>query len=203
MAIQKTIQDYYDKMFELYPTLPKSDIKRILQYGWKCFHNYNSYGGDTLITRNGLWFYCGSLTNNSLKWFRYYKAKMCRKLRFMYMRKRIPWNGYYYFALSQNQYDEYLSQKNRRGRPRKKFTFTNKVLYKIYDECNIKESAKVAIFRIPWILDMGFIQYKEKLVTDKAELILVREPLKFQDVLLSVYSYEFITDNKRMYKKNQ
>ena len=26
----KTIQDYYQKLFELYPTLPKSDIKRIV-----------------------------------------------------------------------------------------------------------------------------------------------------------------------------
>jgi hypothetical protein len=37
-------------------------------------------------------------------------------------------------------------------------------------------------------------------MTDKAELILVREPLKLEDILLSIYDYEFITDQKRKYK---
>ena len=197
----KTIQDYYQKLFELYPTLPKQDIKRIVLYGWKSFYLHNSYGGDVLINRLGFWFYSGNLMNNSVRWFEYYKRKMRVKLRVMYKRKQIPWDGYYYFALSQNQYDEYLGQKNRRGRPKKKFTFSNTLLYKIYDECNITESGKVAIFRISWPLDMGFTNYKEQLITDKAELILVREPLKLEDILLSVYDYEFITDEKRKYKR--
>ena len=56
---------------------------------------------------------------------------------------------------------------------------------------------------IPWPLDMGFTNYKEQLITDKAELILVREPLKLEDILLSVYDYEFITDQKRKYKNTK
>ena len=198
--IEKSIQDYYEKMYELYPTLPKSDIKRILQYGWKSLYLHNSYGGDVLINRQGFWFYCGQLMGNSVKWFEYYKRKMRVKLRVLYKRKQIPWNGYYYFALSQPQYEEYLSQKNKRGRPKKKFTFNSHVLYKIYDECNITESGKVAIFRIPMSLDLGFTTYKENLITDKAELILVREPLKLEDILLSVYEYEYITDRKNKRK---
>ena len=201
MSRQKTIQDYYEKMYELYPTIPQSDIKRILQYGWKSFYLHNSYGGDVLINRLGFWFYCGNLMNNSIRWFEYYKRKMRVKLRVMYKRKQIPWNGYYYFALSQKQYDEYLSQKNRRGRPKKIFIFSNTLLYKIYDECNITESGKVAIFKIPWPIDMGFTNYKEQLITDKAESILVREPLKLEDILLSIYDYEFITDEARKYKR--
>jgi len=49
-------------------------------------------------------------------------------------------------------------------------------------------------------LDLGFTTYKEELTTDKAELVLVREPLKLEDILLSVYDYEFITDEARKYK---
>lgn len=198
--VQKTIQDYYDKICEEYPTIPKSDIKRILQYGYKSLYLHNSYGGDVLIKRLGFWFYCGQLMNNSIRWFEYYKRKMRIKLRVMYKRKQIPWNGYYYFALSEKQYNEYLGQKNKRGRPKKKFTFSRTVLYKIYDECNISESSKVAIFKIPMPLDLGFTTYKEELTTDKAELVLVREPLKLEDILLSVYDYEFITDEARKYK---
>lgn len=204
MGKLKTIQDYYEQICSEYPSVSKSDIKRILQYGWKSLYLHNSYGGDTLIVRNGFWFYCGHLMNNSLKWFEYYKKKMRIKLRILYKRKKIPWNGYYYFALTQNQYNKYLSQKNKRGRPRKNFTFSNVVLYKIYDECNIAESGNVAIFKVPMPLDFGLSIYKEELIIDKAELILVREPLKFQDILLSNYNYQFVSDclNKRKKEKN-
>lgn len=199
--IEKSIQDYYENMYELYPSLPKSDIKRILQYGWKSLYLHNSYGGDVLINRQGFWFYCGQLMGNSIKWFEYYKRKMRVKLRVLYKRKQIPWNGYYYFALSQNQYEEYMNQKNKRGRPKKRFTFNKTVLYRIYDECNISESGKVAIFKVPMPLDLGFTTYKEQLTTDKAELVLLREPLKLEDILLSVYDYEYISDDKRKYKR--
>lgn len=198
--VQKTIQDYYEAICEEYPTIPKSDIKRILQYGWKSLYLHNSYGGDVLINRLGFWFYCGQLMNDSVRWFEYYKRKIKIKLRVMYKRKQIPWNGYYYFALSENQYNEYLNQKKVRGRPKKWFTFSNTVLYKIYDECNISENGKVAIFRIPMPLDLGFTSYKEQLKTDKAELVLVRKPLKLEDILLSNYDYEFISDRKNKHK---
>lgn len=121
--VQKTIQDYYDQICEEYPNIPRQDIKRILQYGWKSLYLHNSYGGDTLINRQGFWFYCGQLMNDSLKYFEYYKKKMRIKLRIMYKRKRIPWDGYYYFALTQNQYNEYLEQKIKEDDQRKDLPF--------------------------------------------------------------------------------
>ncbi len=191
MAKEKSIQSFYEDIYKEYPNIPQSDIKRILQYGFKSLYLHNSYGGDTLINRKGFWFYCGYLMNDSLKYFEYYKKKMIIKMRIMYKRKNTQWDGYYYFALTQNQYNEYLGQKNKRGRPKKKFTFSKIILYKIYDECNISESNRVAIFKIPMPVDLGLSLYKEELTTDKAELILVREPLKFQDILQSNYNYQF------------
>lgn len=201
--LQKTIQDYYAQICEEYPDIPEQDIKRILQYGWKSLYLHNNYRGDVLINRLGFWFYSGWLMNDSLKYFDYYKKKMRIKLRVLYKRKRIPWDGYYYFALTQNQYNEYLSQKNKRGRPKKRFSFSKVILYKIYDECNIAESNRVALFRIPTPSDFGISLYKEELTTDKAELILVRPPLKFQDILLSNYNYQFISDKLRKNNKNK
>ncbi len=204
MAKVRTIQDYYEQICSEYPTIPKSDIKRILQYGYKSLYLHNSYGGDTLIFRNGFWFYCGYLMKNSMRWFEYYKKKMKIKLRVLYKRKKIPWNGYYYFARTRYQYNEYLKQKNKRGRPRKNFTFPHVLLFKIYDECNITESNHVAIFKVPMPVDLGLTVYKEELTTDKAELVMVREPLKFRDILLSNYDYQFVSDclNKRKKEKN-
>ena len=201
--IQKTIQDYYQDICKEYPNIPEQDIKRILQYGWKSLYLHNSYGGDVLLNRLGFWFYSGQLMNNSIKYFNYYKRKMRVKLRVMYKRKKIPWDGYYYFALTENEYNEYLKQKNKRGRPRKNFTFSKVILYKIYDECNISESNRVAIFKVPLIMEFGFTIYKEQFQTSEAELILVRNPLKFDDVLLSKYNYQFISDDLRKYKKQK
>lgn len=190
--IQKTIQDYYEAICSEYPNIPEQDIKRILQYGWKSLYLHNSYGGDTLINQQGFWFYCGQLMKDSLKYFQYYKRKMRTKLRILYKRKHIQWNHYYYFALTEQQYNEYLEQKNKRGRPRKKFTFSKIILYKIYDECSIYESNRIAIFKIPMQLDFGLTVYKEEITTEEAELVLVRAPLKFNDILLSNYNYQFI-----------
>lgn len=190
--VQKTIQDYYDAIHQEYPGIPESDIKRILLYGWKSLYLHNSYGGDVLIHRQDFWFYCGHLMNDSIKFFDYYKRKLAVKLRIMYKRKHIEWDGYYYFALSRTQYEDYLKQKHHMGRPRKKFTFDKVMLYQIYDECSIVESNKVALFRVPTLDTFGFTIFKENWTTDKAEFISYREPLKFQDILLSNYQFEYL-----------
>ena len=73
-------------------------------------------------------------------------------------------------------------------------------LVKAYVE--IEESNKVALFRIPSIQDFGLSYFKEELVTQDSELILVRKPLTFKDILLSNYDYQFISDKSRKHNKN-
>jgi hypothetical protein len=51
------------------------------------------------------------------------------------------------------------------------------------------EHAKVALFRVKMNRDKGFTLYEEDYKTGDSELILVREPLKFEDILLSKYNY--------------
>ena len=72
---------------------------------------------------------------DSLKWFDYYKRKMRTKLRVMYKRKQIKWDGYYYFALSKDQYEKYLAQTHTgKGRPKKNFLFEKVYMYKIFEQ---------------------------------------------------------------------
>lgn len=101
----KRISDYYEALYELYPEVPKKDIERILNYGWKSLYLHNVYGGDTLILDKDIWCYIGRLTKDSVKHFHYYIKKLTVKLRVLYKRKKIPYTGYYYFALSDSQYD--------------------------------------------------------------------------------------------------
>ena len=42
------------------------------------------------------------------------------------------------------------------------------------------------------ITDLGFARFKKNFKTDKAELILTRDPLKFKDILLETKNYEYL-----------
>lgn len=188
----KTVKDYYEQLYERFPGVPKKDIQRILNYGWKSLYLHNSYGGDTFIQDKELWCYIGHLKKDSLQYFLYYIKKLSIKLRVLYKRNKIQWDGYYYFALTDQQYEEYIGQKNKRGRPKKNFTFNKVFMYQILDECKIREFGKKYIFRIPYISKVNFKFYVPKLVTDKAELIIKREPLKFKDILVYENKYDFL-----------
>lgn len=188
----KVLKDYLEQMYLIFPAVPKQDIDRILNFAWKSLYLHNSYGGDTIITDKELWFYIGNLKKDSLKHFYYYIRKLTVKLRVLYKRKNTEWDGYYYFALSDSQYNRFLSQKNKRGRPKKYFNFGTIDLYQILDECKINEYNKKYIFRIPTLTRLKTKQYIRELITDKAELIITRDTLKFKDILVDENEYEVL-----------
>lgn len=105
----KTVNDYVESVSAKFPDVDINDIKRICTYGFKSLYLHNSYGGDTLIKDNDLWCYIGNLTNDSVKHFNYYARKLAVKIRVLYKRKKVPWDGYYYFALTESEYEKYLS----------------------------------------------------------------------------------------------
>ena len=187
-----TIKDYYEEIYQRFPDVPKEDIRRILDYGWKSLYLKNSYGGDTLVSDNDLWCYIGKLKKDPLKHFQYYIRKLIIRLRVLYRRRKIEWDGYYYFGLSEFAYQKYLEQKNKKGRPKKYFNYGKVFMYLLLDECKIAEHSSKYIFRIPYITKVNFKFYIPELITDKAELIITREPLKFKDILTYYNNYEII-----------
>lgn len=188
----KTIKDYYEQLYSMFPSVSKADINCILNFSWKSIYLHNSYGGDTLVTDKNIWCYIGNLRKDSLQHFYYYIRKLTVKLRVLYRRNKVEWDGYYYFALSDSQYEQYCQQKNRKGRPRKYFNFGTVYLYQILDECKINEHYKRYIFRIPYTTQVKIKQYIQELITDKAELIITRDPMKFKDILINENKYEFL-----------
>ena len=187
-----TIKDYYEQIYELFPSVPKQDVNRILNFSWKSLYLHNSYGGDTIISGKNFWCYIGNLKKDPLQHFYYYIRKLTVKLRVLYKRKKIEWDGYYYFALSDSQYQKYIQQKKQRGRPRKYFDFDNIFLYQILDECKINEYYKRYIFKISYISRLKIKYFIPHLVSSEATLILTREPLKFKDILVYDNEYEFL-----------
>lgn len=190
--IDTKISDYYPQIYKQFPKVPQEDIKRILTFAWKSVYLHNSYGGDLLISGDSMWYYIGNLRKSSLQHFHYYIRKLTVKLRVLYKRKKIDWDGYYYFALSDSQYSNYISQKNKKGRPRKNFNFGSVYLYQILDECKINEHYKRYIFRVPFIARVKQKFFIKELISKDAELIITREPLKFKDILIHENKYEVL-----------
>lgn len=192
----KTIDDYYEDVRKLWPRLPEKDIRRILNYGFRSLYLHNSYGGDTFIKDKDFLCYIGYLRNDSIKHFHYYAKKLSLKIRVLYKRRKIPWDGYYYFALSDPQIENYESQKRKRGRPRKWFEYGQVMLYKIKDECSLKEHNCRYIFRVPYTSDLGMTIFYRDYRTNKAELIEVRNPLKFEDILVTTHKYDVLNEKR-------
>lgn len=187
-----TISDYYEQIYKQFPDVPKQDIKRILKYGWKALYLHNSYGGDTIMKDKNFWCYIGTLTSTPLQHYTYYIRKLVTRFRVLYKRRHIKWDGYYYFTLSEKAYQNYLKQKNKVGRKRKKFNYGNVFLYLMKDECRIKQAQDKYIFRVPYITKMGFKLYARDYISDRAELIEIRQPLKFKDILTHSNKYDLI-----------
>lgn len=186
------IAKYIDLVCNEFPSISKSDISKILNYCWKSIYLHNSYGGDVLLRNKEIWCYIGNLKKNSLAHFYYYIRKLAIKIRVLNKRKKIPWDGYYYFALTVNQYQKYLDQIKPVGRKKRIFNYGAVLLYKIFDDCKLCEHSNRYIFRIPYITEMGLKHFVWDLTTDKAELVLVREPLKFKDILVYEHKYDVL-----------
>lgn len=182
---ETTIQDYYERMYKLFPNIPKKDIRTILRDGWRLLYLHNSFGADTLIRDKDFWCYIGYMQSDSVKWFEYYIKKLCTKIRFSFRRKRTKWDGNYYFSISKEMYEKYKNNKE------KEFDFGYVLMFKIFDECNLRNYTHRCIFKIPYE-DNGYTFEIQDLVTDKAELILEREPLTFKDVMTSNNKYSVI-----------
>lgn len=193
----KGVDAYYEEMKKLYPTVPEKDLKLILNYGWRSIYRINVNGGDVDIITPKFKCYFGHLNADSLEHFKYYIKKLCIKFRILYNKRKVAYNGYYYFALSDKSYQNYEAQKRKRGRPRKHFNYGNVKLYKIFEECDLQNFCYRYIFRVRMPIEFGFKLYKPNFETDQAELIQVREPLKFKDILVQNRKYEMIYGTKR------
>lgn len=188
----KKIKDYYEQMYAKYPDVPKKDINRILNYGWKQYYLFNSYGGDVIINDQTFWMLCGSLTVNSLKHFNRYIRKLSTKLRIFYKRKKVPYDGYYYFALSEKQYQSIQPIKGKAGPKKRHICYGNQVLYRIKDECIIRVYNRPYIYRVRYLIPSKFSLYYPNFTTDKAELVEVLKPRKFKDILVANKEYELL-----------
>ena len=183
----KKIDDYVDAVWELHPDLTKEEVKRILVYGWKMILQYVSFGNDIQIFSKEIFFFIGRIPVSALATFNTYCYKLAKRIQYMFKRTKSDWDGYYYFARTENQYIDYLKQNKKKYK-----IFQNVFLYKLLDECKIKEHGRPYIFRLNEDKTAWFQKYYKEIKTDKAELIIQRDPLKIQDLLVSQNKFKYI-----------
>lgn len=187
------INTYLPELQKMFPGVCKSDIRRMIQYGWRMFYYYNLRGCDVVISsrKSKFWFYCGRLCDDSLSHFRYYVDRLCRKIRVMYNKRKIQWDNYYYIGLNQEEYEQLSTVK--RGRPKKYFQFKKKVAFKIKDEAMLQFARFRCIVKYKSPVDLGYAYYKEILKCESPEVVsVIDKPYTFKDILITNYDYEML-----------
>lgn len=149
------IDDYVDKVAEKFPTIPKKSIRKILEFGSRSFYANTYYGGDVLLKSPYFTLYCGRVFKDNLLFYSYWKLKFKIKYRILYARRKTQYDGYYYFGLSENEYEIYKKQLKSKTKRRQKITFDTIYIYKILDEC-ILHRHHIHFFKIPVKTDGKF-----------------------------------------------
>lgn len=177
----KKLSDYYDAVCEKFPQMPRKDIERLLVHGMRCFYVTNLYGGDVMFKTPGFFMYCGRIFKNVLENYKYWKLKAKIKVRYQNALKKEPFDGYYYFGLTEKQYLEelfpQLPDKHKRGNRRKKFTLHNIMLYRIQKESFLDEHKKYQ-FKVYLGTDIGLIHFVEEFQSKHISLVAKRDENK-------------------------
>lgn len=179
----KRVSDYIDTLQDLYPNVPRKDIERIVNYGWRMFYYYTLRGCDIVInnSKNKTWTYCGSLFNNSISHFMYYRSKLRRKIRTLWALKKRKWDNYYYTAIT---LEEYNKIKKKAGRPPTNLIVNNKTFFKIKNEAFVFYHTAKYFIKCKLPIDYGYKVHKEIQKCKDVKLILVRErPLTLNDLI--------------------
>ena len=183
----KNINDYVDELSIMFPELTKKEIEKIVKYGWKQILYCIKGGNDLSIVTPNFFFFIGKIPKNSLKMFKLYHTKLAKKIAFMFKRTKSKWDGHYYFARSENQYIEYLKQNKKKNK-----IFKDVFLYKLLEELKVAEPSMPYIFRLSEDKTSRMKKYYKIIKTDKAELIIQRDPLNMESLMISNNKYKYI-----------
>jgi hypothetical protein len=117
--------------------------------------------------------YTGKLFGDNILFYKYWIIKNRIKLRIKYKRNKTKYDGYYYFGLSESEYEEFQKQFKKTGRKKKIATFDRIYAYKIKEECLLNNRYK-HIFKMKYPADVGFTLKLNNYTTRNFEYIFKR-----------------------------
>lgn len=92
----------------------------------------------------------------------------------MYKRENRVYDGFYYFGMTEKEFQNYQSQKKHTGKRRKIFTFNRVYAYKIKEEAFADRSNRY-FFKLSYPEDVGWAFYKENWSTRRASYFAYRD----------------------------
>ena len=170
----KYIEDYYPQIKEKFPEIPDYYIDKILKHGMRSLYALTTAGADVCIKapKNRFVMFFGKLFTNVDLCSKYYIMKYKIKLRLQYKIKNRIWNGYYYFGLTEEDYQKYIPEK--RGRIKNKITFDSLCIYKMKEEVFLFRKYKY-FFKIKMEKEGNFTIMLENYSTRNIEMVAKRD----------------------------
>jgi len=126
---QTTYKDYLDKVYDEFPDVDKASVRMIVRHGLSRIGIFRLNCMDIFLYNNmeQLYYYFGEVMLKEDR-FKLRKAiKLRTKIRLIYKLAKVPHDGYYYFGLTE---EEYQKQKD-------KPIIDEVKVYRIYEECKI------------------------------------------------------------------
>lgn len=161
----KYVKDYLDQVHEKFPDLDKKEINKILLYGFKMFYALNNFGADIILSEKKylkFLMYTGRLYKRFDLYYKYSLIKYSVKYRILDRRKKQPWDGYYYFGMTDEMYRFYESQEDETVK-----IFENIMLYKLFDELKTHNQYK-HYFKVKYEEYQGYKFFLENYETNNA-----------------------------------
>lgn len=203
--MDKYVEDYLPYVYAKFPYVAQKDIDNIIQYGLKSFIKLALSNAWICITSGAFYITTAALSlvhTNVFKYLHYYKNVLARKIRFLSKLRNYPYDGYYYFYMSQKNYDAFVAENKAALRSytansslyKKPLTFRNIKLFKYKDECWAKSYPCKYIFRYP-IKDASIYENKdvileEEFTTTKVEKVYhARKARKWNFIRYNHYDY--------------
>lgn len=179
MAISKGFSHYLPYIYIKFPFVSQSDIYKILRFGW--------FNLKKLTLNNILLYFKGELVSiksvvpkkyygNIITYDYKYRDTLLKKIAYLIRLRKLPYDGYYYFYMSNPKYREFLKEnkenikynKKYPLKEQKKYLYRNITLYKFYDLVWLKSWPKRNIFRYP-IADETITNSTEKIFCETLE----------------------------------
>lgn len=100
---------YTDQVALEFPDVDKAAIERVARHGFAMFCHFQLYNQDVYLAHNlqKYYFYIGERHNVPMDRLKHSRRKMHQKLRLMSRLHKDEHDGYYYFSLSDEQYECY------------------------------------------------------------------------------------------------
>lgn len=154
-------KEYIDQVASEFPDVDKQAVARVVRHGLTMIGLFKKDNHDIFLNHNlkNFYFYFGDITNTPEKRWTAFNKKIRKKWRYLYILEKRKYSGYYYFAITEENYQRHLQGLH----------IPKVFLYKIIDEAKLYKLA-TRILQLE-MEEEKWIKVEENYDSSKATLI--------------------------------